>query len=140
MNEAATTPVARTNLLGLTRSGLEAFVTGMGEKPFRARQLFKWMYKRAEGDFEHVLNIADTQAVACNFVAVNFKFNVVATHNAFRENTTRIRHLPNDSFDFTGDALKGGQVGSGDLDAHRRFDAGCEHVDTGFDWHRPGIA
>ena len=51
MTSEATTPNAvRTNLLGLTRSGLEAFVVAMGEKPFRARQLFKWIYKRAEGD------------------------------------------------------------------------------------------
>jgi 23S rRNA (adenine2503-C2)-methyltransferase len=47
-SEAMNTP--RTNLLGLTRSGLEAFVVAMGEKPFRARQLFKWIYRRAEGD------------------------------------------------------------------------------------------
>jgi len=48
---------AKTNLLGLTRSGLEAFVVAMGEKPFRARQLFKWMYKRAEGDFEAMTDL-----------------------------------------------------------------------------------
>ena len=42
---AATTSTTRTNLLGLTRAGLEAFVVEMGEKPFRARQLFKWIYK-----------------------------------------------------------------------------------------------
>ena len=47
MGEVDTT--ARTNLLGLTRAGLEAFVVGMGEKPFRARQLMKWIYKRAVG-------------------------------------------------------------------------------------------
>jgi 23S rRNA (adenine2503-C2)-methyltransferase len=50
MTSEATTNTERTNLLGLTRSGLEAFVVAMGEKPFRARQLFKWIYKRAEGD------------------------------------------------------------------------------------------
>jgi len=41
---------SRTNLLGLTRSELEAFVAGMGEKPFRARQLMKWMYRRGVSD------------------------------------------------------------------------------------------
>jgi len=40
----------RTNLLGLTRAGLEEFVVSMGEKPFRARQLLKWIYRRAEHD------------------------------------------------------------------------------------------
>jgi 23S rRNA (adenine2503-C2)-methyltransferase len=57
MSETATIPAGRTNLLGLTRSGLEAFVVGMGEKPFRARQLFKWMYKRAVGDFESMTDL-----------------------------------------------------------------------------------
>ncbi|HWJ07422.1 MAG TPA: 23S rRNA (adenine(2503)-C(2))-methyltransferase RlmN [Steroidobacteraceae bacterium] len=57
MSETTTPPVERTNLLGLTRSGLEAFVIGMGEKPFRARQLFKWIYKRAVGDFESMTDL-----------------------------------------------------------------------------------
>src|SRR5512139_762725 len=54
MGELAT---PETNLLGLTRSGLEAFVAGMGEKPFRARQLMKWMYRRAVGDFEQMTDL-----------------------------------------------------------------------------------
>jgi 23S rRNA (adenine2503-C2)-methyltransferase len=41
----------RTNLLGLTPPELEAFVIGLGEKPFRARQLLTWIYKRRVGDF-----------------------------------------------------------------------------------------
>jgi 23S rRNA (adenine2503-C2)-methyltransferase len=49
MNTATT----HTNLLGLTRSELEAFVAGLGEKPFRARQLMKWMYRRGVGDVRH---------------------------------------------------------------------------------------
>jgi 23S rRNA (adenine2503-C2)-methyltransferase len=53
----ATTSTARTNLLGLTRAGLEAFVVEMGEKPFRARQLFKWIYKRAAGDFDAMTDL-----------------------------------------------------------------------------------
>ena len=48
----------RTNLLGLTRSGLEAFVTSMGEKPFRARQLMKWLYKRHVADFDQMTDLA----------------------------------------------------------------------------------
>ncbi len=48
----------RVNLLGLTRGDLEAFVEGMGEKPFRARQLMKWLYKRAVGDFDQMTDLA----------------------------------------------------------------------------------
>jgi 23S rRNA (adenine2503-C2)-methyltransferase len=55
MSEATATE--RTNLLGLTRSGLEAFVVAMGERPFRARQLFKWLYKRATGDFDAMTDL-----------------------------------------------------------------------------------
>ncbi len=32
------------NLLGLPRRELEAFFVSVGEKPFRARQLMKWLY------------------------------------------------------------------------------------------------
>ncbi len=42
----------RTNLLGLARTELEAFVAErLGEKPFRARQLMKWIYRRGAADF-----------------------------------------------------------------------------------------
>jgi len=54
MSELAT---ARTNLLGLTKSGLEAFVVDMGEKPYRARQLMKWIYRRAAGDIDAMTDL-----------------------------------------------------------------------------------
>lgn len=50
----------KTNLLGLTRAELEAFVANMGEKPFRARQLMKWLYKRHVADFEQMTDLAKT--------------------------------------------------------------------------------
>ncbi|HET9394666.1 MAG TPA: hypothetical protein VFO36_01315, partial [Nitrospiraceae bacterium] len=49
---------AKTNLLGLTRTELEAFVANMGEKPFRARQLMKWLYKRHVADFDQMTDLA----------------------------------------------------------------------------------
>ena len=54
MDEVAT---PKTNLLGLTRAGMEEFVLGMGEKPFRARQLMKWIYRRAVGDIESMTDL-----------------------------------------------------------------------------------
>ena len=56
MTEAALD--ARTNLLGLTRPELEAFVASLGSKPFRARQLMSWLYKRGEGSFESMSDLA----------------------------------------------------------------------------------
>jgi 23S rRNA (adenine2503-C2)-methyltransferase len=48
----------RTNLLGLPKADLEAFVGEMGSKPFRARQLMNWMYKRGEGDIAAMTDLA----------------------------------------------------------------------------------
>ena len=59
MTETVNTPAAeRVNLLGLTRAELEAFVADMGEKPFRARLLMKWLYKRSVGDFDQMTDLA----------------------------------------------------------------------------------
>ena len=42
----------RVNLLGLPRAELEAFVAErLDAKPFRARQLMKWIYRRGAADF-----------------------------------------------------------------------------------------
>ena len=49
---------ARTNLLGLTPLELEAFCLGLGAKPFRARQLLNWIYKRGAGDIAAMTDLA----------------------------------------------------------------------------------
>ena len=51
-------PSAQTNLLGLPRPELEAFVAELGSKPFRARQLMNWVYKRGEGSFANMTDLA----------------------------------------------------------------------------------
>ena len=48
----------RTNLLGLSRAGLEAFVEQLGSRPFRARQLMAWIYKRGAGTFDEMTDLA----------------------------------------------------------------------------------
>lgn len=54
MSPSATT----TNLLGLPRPALESFVAQLGSRPFRARQLMQWVYKRGEGSFERMTDLA----------------------------------------------------------------------------------
>ena len=49
---------ARLNLLDLTRPELEAWCIERGGKAFRARQLFQWIYKRAETDFDAMTDLA----------------------------------------------------------------------------------
>ncbi len=44
-------PDGRRELVGLSRAELEAEMLEIGEKPFRARQLWHWIYHRGETDF-----------------------------------------------------------------------------------------
>jgi 23S rRNA (adenine2503-C2)-methyltransferase len=49
----------RVNLLGLPRVELEAFVASrLGAKPFRARQLMKWIYRRGAADFATMTDLS----------------------------------------------------------------------------------
>jgi 23S rRNA (adenine2503-C2)-methyltransferase len=54
MNEALPT----VNLLGMPRAQLEEWCAGLGSKPFRARQLMNWMYKRGCDRFEDMSDLA----------------------------------------------------------------------------------
>lgn len=46
------------HLKGLDRDELTAFMVGLGEQPFRAKQLFRWMYGRAAQDFDEITDFA----------------------------------------------------------------------------------
>ena len=48
------------NLLGLDATGLERFFEAQGEKPFRARQVLRWVHQRHEGDFAQMSDLAKT--------------------------------------------------------------------------------
>jgi 23S rRNA (adenine2503-C2)-methyltransferase len=46
------------NLLDLDSERLAGFVAGLGEKPFRARQLKRWMHRFGESDFDRMSDLA----------------------------------------------------------------------------------
>ncbi len=48
----------RANLLDLSPAGLEAYFEGLGEKPFRARQVMKWIYHHGLDAFEPMTDLA----------------------------------------------------------------------------------
>jgi 23S rRNA (adenine2503-C2)-methyltransferase len=54
----STPATERTNLLGLPRPALEAFVAQLGSRPFRARQLMNWIYKRGTAEFAAMTDLA----------------------------------------------------------------------------------
>lgn len=46
------------NLLNLDRQGLEEFFAELGEKPFRASQVIKWIHQHGVTDFQEMSNIS----------------------------------------------------------------------------------
>ncbi|MFO7576124.1 MAG: 23S rRNA (adenine(2503)-C(2))-methyltransferase RlmN [Pelovirga sp.] len=48
------------DLKELTCAQLEAFFASMGEKPFRARQIMKWLYQQRVSDFAAMTNLGKT--------------------------------------------------------------------------------
>lgn len=59
MNSAtASAKQASINLLDFDRKGLQAFFAELGEKPFRATQLLKWIYQEGVTDFDEMTNLS----------------------------------------------------------------------------------
>lgn len=46
------------NLLDFDAAGLTAWFAGMGEKPFRAKQVLRWLHQFGEDDFEQMSDVA----------------------------------------------------------------------------------
>ena len=46
------------NLIGLSKDELVAELEHLGEKPFRAKQLWQWIYFRGESDFDKMSNLS----------------------------------------------------------------------------------
>jgi len=55
--ETITNPEA-INLLGLSRKSLEDFFVSIGEKPFRAVQVMKWIHQRGISDFSEMTDLS----------------------------------------------------------------------------------
>ena len=47
-----------TNLLDFDLHGLQAFCESLGEKRFRAQQLFRWIHQKGESDFDRMTDLA----------------------------------------------------------------------------------
>jgi 23S rRNA (adenine2503-C2)-methyltransferase len=58
--ELVSTQPKKINLLDFTSEGLRAFFNDMGEKPFRAEQIMKWVYQQGVADFDEMTNLNKT--------------------------------------------------------------------------------
>ena len=52
------TQAIRTNLIGKSRAELMAFAESLGEKPFRGKQLFQWLYGRHIDNFSEITSLS----------------------------------------------------------------------------------
>jgi 23S rRNA (adenine2503-C2)-methyltransferase len=52
--------MAAVNLLDFDLAGLAAWCGGLGEKRFRAQQLFRWLHQRGEADFVRISDLAQS--------------------------------------------------------------------------------
>ncbi|MGC7561017.1 bifunctional tRNA (adenosine(37)-C2)-methyltransferase TrmG/ribosomal RNA large subunit methyltransferase RlmN [Pasteurella sp. PK-2025] len=57
MVEFSVEPAKKINLMNLTRQQMREFFQELGEKPFRADQLVKWIYHFGEDNFDNMTNI-----------------------------------------------------------------------------------
>ena len=48
------------NLLDFDRDGLIGHCVSLGEKPFRATQLFRWIHQRGQADFDQMTDLAQS--------------------------------------------------------------------------------
>ncbi|MDE2147585.1 MAG: 23S rRNA (adenine(2503)-C(2))-methyltransferase RlmN [Burkholderiales bacterium] len=58
------------NLLGFDLEGLAAYCQGLGEKRFRAVQLYRWIHQRGEADFARMSDLAKSLRVRLDGVAL----------------------------------------------------------------------
>ncbi len=58
VSEVSLTEIQKVDLLGLSRRELEAFFAALGEKPFRARQLLRWLHQKQELSFGQMTDLS----------------------------------------------------------------------------------
>ncbi len=70
----------RVNLLALDRTELTAWLVGLGEKPFRAQQIFRWVHRLGVADFAAMTDVAKSLRVRLGELAVVAPPRVVSDH------------------------------------------------------------
>ena len=75
-------PARKVNLLGLDRPGFLALCESLGQKPFRAVQLMRWIHQRAEGDLGAMTDLARAFRERLQSQAVIAAPSIIADHTA----------------------------------------------------------
>jgi len=51
------TSIPAPDILSMNENELAAFITGLGEKPFRSKQLFRWMHQKLETNYDDMTDL-----------------------------------------------------------------------------------
>ena len=57
-SEGKNTEMDKKDLKSLTFDELKMEIEGLGEKPFRAKQLYQWMHEKLASDFSEMTNLS----------------------------------------------------------------------------------
>jgi 23S rRNA (adenine2503-C2)-methyltransferase len=71
-----------TNLLDFDLHGLQAFCESLGEKRFRAQQLFRWIHQKGVSDFAQMSDLAQSLRTKLNVSAIVQPLPVVSRHDS----------------------------------------------------------
>ena len=76
------TETQKKNLLGLPQGDLEQWVVSIGEKPYRARQLLKWIYQNGETDFAAMTDLSKSLRLTLAEQATVTLPSVISQHDS----------------------------------------------------------
>jgi 23S rRNA (adenine2503-C2)-methyltransferase len=80
--------VEKTNLLGLTLPAMTEWFAAHGEKPFRARQVFRWIHQRGADDFDGMTDLAKALREKLRLIAEVKPPAIVSEHRS-RDGTVK---------------------------------------------------
>ncbi len=70
------------NLLGLPQGDLEQWIVGLGEKPYRARQLLKWIYQDGVANFSAMTDLSKSLRQSLDELATVTPPTVISQHDS----------------------------------------------------------
>ncbi|HBD11895.1 MAG TPA: 23S rRNA (adenine(2503)-C(2))-methyltransferase RlmN [Porticoccaceae bacterium] len=79
---------AKVNLLGMGEPQLTAFFSDIGEKPFRAKQLLKWIHQRGVTEFAQMTDLSKALRTRLQEIA-EVRVPTVVSHTASRDGTAK---------------------------------------------------
>jgi len=79
----------RRNIKGLTLQELREFVESIGEKPYRARQLFRWMYGRGAQSFDEMTDLSKPLRMTLEQAARVGNLESSTQRKSMRDGTTK---------------------------------------------------